>query len=181
MLFIAFLNSHEKNKLYTYDLENKKIIQLNNELELNFLDFIWSTDPASGKVEYYMYSTIVKDSSITLQRNLVTLESKSGIKIYFNPANRKIEDAKSNYYSFFIHNNNTFYWVNFNNDKDFTCGYSNTKISTTDPNININKIDIITHEESPLKFEGDSKIEKLKFIRNTKYAYYKITNNNKNY
>ena len=178
MLFIAFLNSHEKNKLYAYDLEDKKIAKLNNDLNLNFLDFIWSTDPASGKVEYYMYSTIVKDSSITLQRNLVTLKSKS--EIYFNPANRKIEDAKSNYYSFFIHNN-TFYWVNFNNDKDFTCGYSNTKISTTDPNININKIDIISHEESPLKFEGDSKIEKLKFIRNTKYAYYKIINNNKNY
>jgi hypothetical protein len=60
----------------------------------------------------------------------------------------------------------------YNTVYDFTSGYSLNEISEE---ISENKnIQIYTNSESPLKIFGKSKINYLKFIRNTKLAYYEI-------
>ena len=83
----------------------------------------------------------------------------------------------SHRYLYFYKETKFFYFMLYNTVYDFTSGYSLNEISEE---ISENKnIQIYTNSESPLKIFGESKIYYLKFIRNTKLAYYEIEAENK--
>ena len=67
-----------------------------------------------------------------------------------------------------------FYFFTYTNTSDFSCGYYDSTdiidyLSVRQYSVNINT-------ESPLEFSDDVEIQEIKFIKNYKYAYYKIYN-----
>jgi hypothetical protein len=82
----------------------------------------------------------------------------------------------SHRYLYFYKETSIFYYMLYNNVFDFTSGYSLNEIGKE---ISSNEdIKIYANSESPLKIFGESEIYYLKFIRNTRFAYYKIKASN---
>ena len=70
-----------------------------------------------------------------------------------------------------------FYFFTYTNTSDFSCGYYDSSdsidyLSVWQYSVNINT-------ESPLEISDDVEIQEIKFIKNYKYAYYKIKNPSK--
>ena len=77
-----------------------------------------------------------------------------------------------------IDTNYNFYYFTYNNVSDFTSGYSNSYIDTT----NDKYADVstsITNTETPLTFIDNVEIKEINFIPGTKNVYYKIYNKDK--
>ena len=179
-LFVVFLNSKKYKNLYgiLYNKKDKKLENKEEGVNLEFRDFIWTTNADSNDA-YHMFTMFLKDSYIKLQQIFITIRDKDE-KYYIDfteKLNKNIEISKANYYSYFISPSNITYWINYNNIDDFTSGYTLTEINPFSTE-NLDNFNLKYNNDTPLKFIGDSKIEKLLFIRNTKYVYYKINNNN---
>jgi hypothetical protein len=68
--------------------------------------------------------------------------------------------------------------MTYNSVSDLITGYYNKK-STIEFD-NIDQVDPVVNNLSPLEFFDDVEIKFLKFIRNTKYLYYEIVNKGNN-
>ena len=64
--------------------------------------------------------------------------------------------------------------LNLTNISDFSCGYYDSTDSIDYLRVGQYSVNIST--ESPLEFLDDVEIQEIKFIKNYKYAYYKIYN-----
>lgn len=73
--------------------------------------------------------------------------------------------------------NDHFYIMTYNTINDLRCGYYNQSDEISFGEIDIN---LKFNKDSPLEFLKDFEIEYINFIRNTKYLYYKIINNDEN-
>ena len=172
-IYFVFLNSYKDNLIYLTYLDEKNTISCNK-----------SKTNSDEIYDFFAYSPI---NSTIFYMNMILLENKH-ICLYnitidapYMFANKTIDLIyNANYYShrylYFYKETKIFYFMLYNTVFDFTSGYSLNEIGEE---INNNKnIKIYTNSESPLKIFGDSKIYYLKFIRNTRFAYYKIEASN---
>ncbi len=74
----------------------------------------------------------------------------------------------------FENNFEHFYFFTYTNISDFSCGYYDSTDSIDYLSVGQYSVNIST--ESPLEFLDDVEIQEIKFIKNYKYAYYKIYN-----
>ena len=86
-----------------------------------------------------------------------------------------VEKTKTNYNLFFNYDNSNFYWINYDDNINFSTGYSNNIDNIYDLN-NIDNFSINNNEGSPLLFLDKVTIKKMNFIPYTKYVYYEIYN-----
>ena len=97
--------------------------------------------------------------------------------------NKVIAEAKANIEACFDKdNNNNFYYFTYNDISDFTSGYYEISLDTSNY-ANNNAISInyfLQNTNSPLSFVDNVEIKEMKFIKGTKYVYYKILNKDKN-
>ena len=81
---------------------------------------------------------------------------------------------------------NNFYYFTYNDISDFNCGYYEARSSTNHDeyannyNNPISVTPVKEYSDSPLSFVDNVEIEEMKFIKGTKYVYYKIKNLVKN-
>ena len=176
-MFVAFINKHPI--IYTLNVENNtntwgsKIEVFNDGL----YDFKWVTDPINNN-EYPMKALVLKNNFLTLKGILFKLD---GTITYEEKQEKSFSDIKitthsQSYYNLYKEH---FYFMTYNTIDDFCSGYYNEtdKISFD----GIKDIDPIFNTlSSPLEFLKDFEIKYLNFIRNTKYLYYKIINNDEN-
>ena len=72
-----------------------------------------------------------------------------------------------------------FYYFTYNNVSDFSSGYSDNPIITSQDSY-VNSVSITNNSDnSPLAFLDNVEIKEIKFIPETRYAYYKIYNQDK--
>jgi hypothetical protein len=171
-IIFAFINSYKNSLIYLKYLDEDdhdfKSCQIN----------------ADELYDFYVYSPI---NSTIFYMNIILLDNKH-ISLYNTKAdypnfqlNKTIDliynaNCYTYRYLYFYKETKIFYFMLYNNVFDFTSGYSLNEIGEEISN-NMN-IKIHTNSDSPLKIFGESKIHYLKFIRSTKFAYYKIEANN---
>ena len=86
---------------------------------------------------------------------------------------KKEIDYKSTYMNaYFDRNTNISYFMVCNGTKSFRSGYSNNPIVLQDHEVEIN---IVTNSTSPFEFSDKAEIHTLKMIRNTRFAFYNIS------
>jgi hypothetical protein len=88
----------------------------------------------------------------------------------------KIQNTLNYNYSYaFFSNNNTIYWMIYNDNTDLVNGYLTYNINID--NYSINRIVSISNNISPLIFLNQIEIKTLKSIKKTKYVYYELIDN----
>ena len=161
----------------------------NNFVYLKYLDddiFPYRSCPTNYDEFYDFFTYPINNTTFCM--NMILFDSQhislynikiDSISLLSNKTIDLIKNANfySHRYLYFYKETKFFYFMLYNTVDDFTSGYSLTEIKEE---ISENKnIQIYTNSESPLKIFGQSKINYLKFIRNTRLAYYEIETENK--
>jgi hypothetical protein len=171
LIFMAFLNSYKNNVFnLKYLGGNSSIIPgaINAD---EFYDFF--TYSSINSTKFYVNMILLFNECISLYNIEIDYLNVNPIKTFDLIYNANFYSHR---YLYFYKETKIFYYMLYNTVYDFTSGYSLNEIGE---DINNNKnIQIYTNSQSPLKIFGDSKIYYLKFIRNTRFAYYKIEANN---
>ena len=171
-IFVFYLNKEEY--IYQIDANTNTITKVGNE-KYNIIDFRWTTDGSNDV--YTMYAITAKDKQTRIEQfdfyvtGSTTSLSENGYNNLFNfPKNNfmgNLNDDKSN---------SKFYYIAYEKGSiDIMSGYTDnlSKIS------NINYFNVNHNTESPLKFVDKVRLEYIKFISYTQYAYYKLYNEDK--
>ena len=139
----------------------------------------------AGSSENYQFKSpsLLKDGKLKLFGTSIIMKTGDHNCNRENPAGSKqASEVKKYMQAYFAQDDNQFFrFFTYNNVTDFTSGYYNAYINTGSYNSNDLKI-TTTHDntDSPLSFLDDVEIKEMKFIRGTKYVYYKIYNKDKN-
>ena len=183
--FQIFLNSVDKyyygwytknqNPSWTYIIYNN-----NGEENKRILDFLWSLNSikkeqvysnnmaalttSSSQIYFYFFDTIMSEHTS-----------------YNNLLQSQLLDDKLEEYTNAYFNNNTkkFYWMTYNSIDNYRGGYSVDTIDVDNPKNNIN---IKSYTTSPFdNFFSNGKLNKMEMIRDSKFAYYEIQDNEYSY
>ena len=175
MLFIGYLNS--QNHFYEYDFDNE-VFQHNSNINNGLYAFSWRTETWDNN-QKQMFAIVKEGNKFYLKDLRITV--KTGEDFGYNEGQNKIflTNLKSNYLSMFKSNNLGFYYITYNDQFDFDSGYYNGDIGELTVN-NFNSITINKNEnKSPFKFVDKITIKEMKFIYDSRFAYYKIYNEDK--
>ena len=113
-----------------------------------------------------------KQSLILSTSYFMLKEDSQGINIY---SRRTMNQLLTNTKGFFKKDSNYFYFITYNDAKDFSSGFTN---STTDDYSDINNVSIKFNSVSPFEFMDEVEIEEINFILFNKFVSYKIHNKN---
>jgi hypothetical protein len=183
-MIVTYLNQAKINKIFALNLNDYKRTEKENWSECNcqegLFDFVLSQEPVRGgnEEDYNMFGLILIDSSLYLQKILLTINYEK--KIYYNDHTLfsvKLSQ-KSKYLRSYFLPDNTFYWISSNTTKDFKSGFCTEKIDITSEAINIYNIHY--NNDTPFYFVNDVEIKKMDMIRNTRFVYYEILYNKTN-
>ena len=164
-LFVSYLN---KNTFYQLDINTGKIIKEINFKERLF-DYKWTTDSLDNKNNMFAFYLIRKNISLG---NFSLNIRQDGFEIEEYNSKQLFENVSNNFNLIFNNENTNFYFINYNNISDFKSGYSE-QFNILDTN-NLENVSAIINKDSPLEFIDEIIIEEIKFIKNTKYLYYKL-------
>ena len=164
-MFVAFINKHPK--IYSLKIDT----WIWEEIEFNdgLYDFKWVTAPING--EYPMKAIILENNLITLKGRTFHINGADNTITYEDKQEKSFIKILSNSISYFKLDNENFYFMTYDSADNFISGFYNEK--DIDYN-NIKNIEPTINTISPLEFFNEVDIIYLKFIRNTKYAFYKI-------
>ena len=146
-------------------------------------DFLWNTASYIESRKYNMFALVLINTSICLQNILITVENNSSdgntYEFFLDYKNKNEINEKSSYTrAYFDHDTKYFFWMSANGIDDFRSGYSTEKINIESSSVNVG---VNKNFTSPFKFLGIYNIKQLDMIRNTRFIYYQIENNeNKN-
>ena len=154
---MSFLKLRERI-FYFFCLSLNNWVEENKNFFSGFFDYKWIEDLDFQRI----YAVFPQGDKFSLRRIY-----------FFDTGNIIVKDTPignlSNYFYSCFDNNNIFYWINFNNSNDCKIGYSYNILATTN-----NEVNLI---ECPFKFVDNITINKINFIKNTRYIYYEIKNN----
>ena len=174
LIMVSYLNSGQK--LYLLDLFGGYVDQ--HEIEQGIFDYKWTDDNKEDK--FVMYPILLKNNQIIIKK--INIGIPGNVKKFnieeIDGKEKTIEEkTKSNYNLFFNYDNSNFYWINYNDNKNFSTGFSDNIKDIFQYN-NIDNFRINNNEGSPLDFLDKITIKKMNFIPYTKYVYYEIYNEN---
>ena len=177
LLYVGYLNSNIK--LYQFNLNTEQYDE--RYIYNGIFDFKWNTESLVNNKKKVLSLTIY-NKQLLLDELEFTIKNRNNIN-YTSLATKIIYDLKSNSNAYFdgINRSYNFYWITYekNNAFNFDSGYYNGNEEITKDNID--KINIIKNiDKSPFEFYDKISIEQINFIPYTKYAYYKIHNEDKN-
>ena len=173
-LFIGYLNSD--NIFYEYDFENQILfdqkIYVDSNTNTALYAFYWGIGNKFN-TEKPMFSIVKYYQTFRLYYIYCYVNYGWGYCQSQNYNTKFSVNLKSQFLSFFENQNTNFYFINFN-EYEYESGYCK----------NIDKdnyidIDITINYTNPFQFAEKIKINKLKFIYDTKYVYYNISTINK--
>ena len=175
LLFIGYLQN-EMN-LYRYNLKDYQF-QGNKIIEGGIYDLKWKNDSNYQKQFFSLLKSSDKSiNKLVLNELNFNIGQSSGFD-YSVLVSRNIINMKNYTHAYFDYYKNHFYWMTYNDAFDFDSGYYIGDEELT--NENLYKIDISNNtNNSPFEYIDNITIKELKMIPNTKYAYYKIFNENK--
>lgn len=181
-LFYAFTNSYKNNYIYgvKFDSNYEKKESFKQEAREEIFDFIWTTESKvkDGNQKYFMFGILLFNNFINLQKIYMTIEENKFSFDSNNNIKKALIEYKSNSYSYFKSKKNILYWITYNNINDIISGYTTKEINIEDEDIS--NLPIIINNNNPFQFLYNITINKLKLIRNTRFAYYEFVNNHEN-
>lgn len=156
------------------------IITSINSFQLTFkegkiFDFIELRN--SQKDGMYGFFRLIEDDKI--DRIYLTQFNIINGNLFTHQTNKIFLDYIKKYTYAYFNNDNRFFYFSCDTPSNFTSGY--LQISLGKENINLEKLSIQKNNKSPFQFLEEVKIKTIKFIRNTKYVYYEITNKKESY
>ena len=141
----------------------------------------------AGSDENYDFKSpsLLKDGKLKLFGTTIIMKTNDHNCNRQSPAGSKeASDVKQYTQAYFDNDNKQYFrFFTYNDVTDFTSGYYYVKIDTSNYDSNNLKITSTNNNpDSPLSFTDNVEIKEMKFIRGTKYVYYKIYNmDKKNY
>ena len=174
-IYFAFLNNPNSPFYYfNASISNYEIYQYKFDNLDIFLDFKWIKILSEDNSTNYNYLLILFLNSSYIYLKIYKYETIPKKYFNFNPYKEKeiqkiIEN--SNYISYFSNNSNICYWV-FYNETNFISGY--TTFNIEEKTGEINNINSVINNKSPLIYLNKIKIELIQRYRNTDYIYYKL-------
>ena len=172
IIFVSYLHHNDSN-IYGYRIKDKKWFKL--PILGGNLDIVWS-NAIDKDNRLFFFSMLIDAKFIEIGRLEVTMRDKDSINMSGSKKIKEMLDKSNAYFDEQKH----FYWITYN-DTHFYSGYSETKFDDisfvpSDSNVN-NKVNTY----SPFEYFDNVKIHYVKLIRNTKFAFYEISVNNKTY
>jgi len=172
IIFASYLHHNDSN-IYGYRIKDKKWFKL--QILGGNLDIVWS-NAIDKDNRLFFFSMLFDAKFIEIGRLEVTMRDKDSINMSGSKKIKEMLDKSNAYFDEQKH----FYWITYN-DTHFYSGYSETKFDDisfvpSDSNVN-NKVNTY----SPFEYFDNVKIHYVKLIRNTKFAFYEISVNNKTY
>ena len=165
--------------------------------QIETVKYIYDYDIENGNNGHnnnYRYpALVIENDYLKLIAYLLTMNQGEGnINSPGDLGKVEITEVKNYTQAYFDKENNkdngqyNFYYFTYNTISDFTSGYRNVSIDISKyySNSGSNNVISITsskeNNQSPLSFVDNVEIEEMKFIKGTKYVYYRIKNTNKN-
>ena len=172
-IFLSYLHSKDK---FIYTFRKGKDWE-KHEMHDGYLDIIW---PNGSNINnrFYLFSIITTIDSINLGEIEVNVNNDNSVAMNMIEL-RGFKERLNKSYAYFDEQN-YFYWIT-HDDTHFYSGYSKTPIDKNSGDKQVFKIEIEFNSNSPFEYFGIIKINYVKLIRNTKYAFYEINVNNKIY
>jgi len=138
---------------------------------------------AGSEANYNFKSpSLLKDGKLKLFGTTIIMKTYDHNCNRQSPAESKeASDVKQYTQAYFDNDNNQYFrFFTYNDVTDFTSGYYYANIDTSNYDSNNLKITSTNNNpDSPLSFTDNVEIKEMKFIRGTKYVYYKIYNKDK--
>ena len=170
ILFISYLHSGDAN-IYGYKVSKGEWFE--NKMNEGYLDIIWSNDLIEDNSKIELFSLLLKENFIVVGKVGVTIRNPDD-PVTSNMSGDKNIDTILNISNANFDEERNFYWITYN-ETHFYSGYSEAPLK------DISSIQIKKNDYSPFEYFGNVKINYVKLIRNTKYAFYEINVNNKTY
>jgi len=173
IIFISYL-AHNDGNIYGYKIQDKNWFKL--PIHKGHLDIVWSNDIDKDSRLFFFSMLIGENNKINIGRLEVTLRDKYSISM---SGSKGIREKLDKTYAYFDEQK-YFIWI-AHNDTHFYSGYSEDKFDNISFEPNDNIIKDVVNTYSPFEYFGNIKINYVKLIKNTKYAFYEISDNNKTY
>ena len=179
-MFNFYLNQPQINRFYgihipEYNSNNWK----NAEADDGLYDFIWTWEPnkyEDDNYRYNMYGLVLLHSKIQLHS--IQIEIDTDYNFHYSDKITKFLGQKKNFsHGYFNKNTSLFYWISCNTIDDYISGYSTEPVDITKEHVDYKTIENST---SPFNFAENMEIIEINMIRNSKYAYYEILNEENN-
>ena len=173
-MFVSYLNAYDK--VFVYKINEQVWADFKLDIHDLLYDFKWTYQSTEENV-YPFIGIVKKEDMLYLigRKVVVKNDNVSGGDVSTKPI-YSISNRHSS--AFFDNDNYYFYFIIYNNISDFISGYY-----TKSENMNFAKLqdleEATINDKNPLQFIDDVTIKKMEFIRNTKYVYYEIYNNDK--
>ena len=173
ILFIGYTNS--PNDFYSFHLYDEVFLHHMN-INNGLYAYSWRTETMANTDGVKQMFGIVKDGNYFFLKDL-RITVKKGEDFGYTEGNSKIQlcELKSYHLTSFKRDFLGFYYINYNDQYDFESGYYNGESGelTLD---NFKTIKIKNNKKSPFEFIDKITIKEMNFIFETRYAYYKIYN-----
>ena len=170
-LFVSYMN--RIGLLLQVDIDKAEITKMMN-IKDGLFDYKSITESDDNK--YNMIAFYLDREDLFLGELNVTIKDGKGFEIEQGNSKKILGESKTNIKAIFDSENDHFYFINYNNFSDLQTGYFE-QFDKIDAN-NLQNIAAIINENSPLEFVEELNIEELRFLKNTKYAYYILSNKN---
>ena len=195
----------ERGFLMLFYLMNKDKASYNSDFNAKAYDFQWEAKKQGSNIgdelydfmleygteavypntenyrEYSMNAIILESNYVRLKGYKVKFESKhdqrNGIQINQQGSSKDLTPSKK-YNQAYISQLGSlynFYFISYNNNSDFTCGYSTNGIKTNNYH-DFSEISIESFSDSPFEFIDEVEITEMKIISNYRYVQYTIEN-----
>ena len=175
--FQGFLEQDKIRNFYGYYYKNYKSESPNSKkiedgFDISLLDFMLTKDynTDENNSEYNMSSLYIQDSNVYANRLLLIINPQNILFFNSGDGGKKYLDYKKTFtYGYFNLTTKLFYWMSTSKDNNYSSGRSLDVIGKEAKNIKI-----IKNNTSPLQFLQNVTINKIKMIRNTRFAYYEL-------
>jgi len=134
------------------------------------------TGGSGNWIDYKMLSLALKDNKIQLMGLKAQFQYDSFLILF--ATEKELSASKEYAQAYFKADSTDFYFITYNNAKDFISGYSKN-YSPSDYH-DVSTVQFETHSESPFEFLDEVEIQEMNFLLNNKYVYYKIENKQTN-
>ena len=173
-IFISYLGAND-NKIYSFNVDNKKyeILEKTN----GCYDIFWP-EKEINEDTFFAYILLDNQNNINIAKLIIEVNETTNSSIKENTYVNHLENKRI---VFFGEDISKFYSVSYEEYKDhYESGIYSIFLKSNDDIENINK-EVRDSQQSPFKGIENMKINFVEIIRNTKYAYYKVSSNEKFY
>ena len=176
--FLIFYLNNKKVYLY-YSYDSVSINKLPKWLGEELYDFIIEDGPASLNYKFKFTIIHLDNGNLVLLGSSLIMNTATTDKKFdkVNTGGTKVLIEAKDFSQAYFTSDKKVHFFTYSDVSNFLGGYSTSGVDFDDYS-NINNIEVINHNFSPIEFLDEVEINKINFIPGTQYAYYEINDLN---